>query len=87
MKDQSEEDGKWDRELQREVRSAERNRRTKFGERQTQDRWDVPKERSQETDTQIETWRQTLRDRVKPAKRQERQRAPSPQDHTAAACL
>lgn len=35
--------------------------------------------------TQIETWRQTLRDRVKLAKRQERQRVPSPLDHTAVA--
>jgi hypothetical protein len=43
------------------------------------------RERPQETDTQTEPWRQTLRDRVKPAKRQERQREPSPLDHTAEA--
>lgn len=54
-------------------------------ETDTQDRWDAHKERSQETDTQIETWRQTLRERVKPAKRQERQREPSPLDHTVVA--
>lgn len=57
-------DGKWDRELQREVRGAERDRGTKYRERQTQDRWDAQGE-SQVTDTQTETWGQTLRDRVR----------------------
>lgn len=60
-----------------------RNRRTKFTDRPRID--EMHRERPQETDTQIEPWRQTLRDRVETAKRQEGQRAPSPPVHTAEA--